>query len=62
MPRAIWTGSISFGLVNVLVLMYSATEEKDLHFNYVHEPDGSRIGYQKFRGGGATGPGREKKR
>jgi DNA end-binding protein Ku len=30
------------------VRMYSATEEKDLHFNYVHEPDGSRIGYQKF--------------
>jgi DNA end-binding protein Ku len=48
MPRAIWTGSISFGLVNVPVRMYSATEEKDLHFNYVHEPDGSRIGYQKF--------------
>ncbi|CAN5292842.1 Ku protein [soil metagenome] len=47
MPRAIWTGSISFGLVNVPVRMYSATEEKDLHFNYVHEPDGSRIGYQK---------------
>ena len=48
MPRAIWTGSISFGLVNVPVRMYSAIEEKDLHFNYVHEPDGSRIGYQKF--------------
>jgi DNA end-binding protein Ku len=47
MPRAIWTGSISFGLVNVPVRMYSAIEEKDLHFNYVHEPDGSRIGYQK---------------
>jgi DNA end-binding protein Ku len=48
MPRAIWTGSISFGLVNVPVRMYSAIEEKDLHFNYVHEPDGGRIGYQKF--------------
>jgi DNA end-binding protein Ku len=48
MPRAIWTGSISFGLVNVPVRMYGATEEKDLHFNYVHGPDGSRIGYQKF--------------
>ena len=48
MPRAIWTGSISFGLVNVPVRMYSAIEENDLHFNYVHEPDGSRIGYQKF--------------
>jgi len=48
MPRAIWSGNISFGLVNVPVRMYSAIEEKDLHFNYVHEPDGSRIGYQKI--------------
>ncbi len=46
-PRAIWSGSISFGLVNVPVRMYSAIEEKDLHFNYVHAPDGSRIGYEK---------------
>ena len=47
MPRAIWSGSISFGLVNVPVRMYSAIDEKDLHFHYVHEPDGSRIGYRK---------------
>ncbi len=47
MPRAIWSGSISFGLVNVPVRMYSAIEEKDLHFHFVHEPDGSRIGYEK---------------
>jgi DNA end-binding protein Ku len=46
-PRAIWTGSISFGLVNVPVRMYSAVEDKALHFNFVHEPDGSRIGYEK---------------
>jgi DNA end-binding protein Ku len=48
MPRAIWTGSIGFGLVNVPVRMYSAVEEHDLHFHYVHEPDGSRIAYQKL--------------
>jgi DNA end-binding protein Ku len=47
MPRAIWTGSITFGLVNVPVRMYSAVEDRALHFNYVHEPDGSRIGYEK---------------
>ena len=47
MPRAIWTGTISFGLVNVPVRMYSAIEESDLHFHLVHEPDGGRIGYQK---------------
>ncbi len=46
-PRAIWTGSISFGLVNVPVRMYSAVDEHDLHFNLIHEPDDSRIGYQK---------------
>jgi DNA end-binding protein Ku len=48
MPRAIWTGSITFGLVSVPVRMYSAIEEHTLHFNYVHAPDGSRIGYEKI--------------
>ena len=47
MPRAIWSGTISFGLVNVPVRMYSAIEESDLRFHLVHEPDGGRIGYQK---------------
>ena len=48
MPRAIWTGSISFGLVNVPVRMYSAISENDLRFHLIHEPDGGRIGYQKI--------------
>ena len=48
MPRAIWTGSISFGLVNVPVRMYSAIAENDLRFHLIHEPDGGRIGYQKI--------------
>jgi DNA end-binding protein Ku len=47
MPRAIWSGSIAFGLVNVPVKMYSAVEEQKLHFRLVHEPDGSPIGYDK---------------
>jgi DNA end-binding protein Ku len=47
-PRAIWTGSISFGLVNVPVRMYSAISETDLRFHLIHEPDGGRIGYQKI--------------
>jgi DNA end-binding protein Ku len=47
-PRAIWTGSISFGLVNVPVRMYSAISENDLRFHLIHEPDGGRIGYQKI--------------
>jgi DNA end-binding protein Ku len=33
MPRPIWTGSLSFGLVNVPVGLYSATEDKTIHFN-----------------------------
>jgi DNA end-binding protein Ku len=46
-PRAIWTGAISFGLVNAPVRMYTAITEKDLRFNQLHEPDGGRIGYVK---------------
>jgi DNA end-binding protein Ku len=48
MARAIWTGSVSFGLVSVPVRMYSAVQEHTLHFNLVHAPDGSRIGYEKI--------------
>ena len=47
MPRAIWSGTISFGLVSVPVRMYSAIDERDVHFHLIHEPDGGRIGYQK---------------
>jgi len=48
MPRAIWSGSIVFGLVNVPVRIFSAVSEHKLHFHLVHEPDGSPIGYQKL--------------
>jgi len=47
MPRAIWSGSIAFGLVNAPVKMYSAIEEHNLELHLVHEKDGSRIGYEK---------------
>jgi DNA end-binding protein Ku len=43
MPRAIWSGSISFGLVNVPVKLHSATEEKDIHFHQFAEKSGDRI-------------------
>jgi DNA end-binding protein Ku len=46
-PRPLWTGAISFGLVNVPVRMFSAVREHRLEFHYVHEPDGSPIGYRK---------------
>ena len=48
MARALWTGSISFGLVNVPVRLYSAVSEHKLHFRFVHEKDESPIGYQKI--------------
>lgn len=47
MPRAIWSGSVAFGLVNVPVQMVSAIEEHALHFRLVHAPDGSPIGYDR---------------
>ena len=47
MPRAIWSGSISLGLVNAPVKMYSAIDENDLELHLVHEKDGSPIGYEK---------------
>src|SRR5262245_18149681 len=47
MPRAIWSGSIAFGLVNAPVKMYSAIAEHDLELHLVHEKDGSPVGYRK---------------
>jgi DNA end-binding protein Ku len=46
-PRAIWSGSIAFGLVNAPVQMYAAIDEHDLELHLVHTKDGARIGYQK---------------
>src|SRR5918995_849701 len=48
MARPLWSGAISFGLVNVPVRMFTAVGEHKLHFHYVHEPDGSPIGYSKI--------------
>ena len=47
MPRAIWSGSISFGLVNVPVKLYSAVSQQDLHFNQFEEGTGARIHYKR---------------
>ncbi len=46
-PRALWTGTITFGLVNVPVRVYSAVHQHKLDFHLVHEKDDSPIGYQK---------------
>ena len=51
MPRSIWNGAISFGLVNVPVQLFSATEEKDIHFNQFEEGTGKRIKYKRVAEG-----------
>ncbi|MDT0212656.1 Ku protein [Rothia sp. ARF10] len=45
--RAIWKGAVSFGLVNVPVRLYSATENHDVQFRQVHREDGGRIRYKR---------------
>lgn len=47
MPRSMWKGSISFGLVTIAVEMYSATTDRDVRFHQVHKDDGGRIRYKR---------------
>lgn len=46
--RAIWKGALTFGLVNVPVKVYAATEDHDLPLHQVHAADGGRIRYQRI--------------
>lgn len=46
--KTLWKGAVSFGLVNIPVKMYTATERKDIKFNYLHKECMSPIKYQKF--------------
>jgi DNA end-binding protein Ku len=47
MPRSMWKGAISFGLVTIPVAVYPVTEEKGLKFNQLHDEDGGRIRYKR---------------
>lgn len=47
-PRALWTGSIAFGLVNVPARIYSAVHEHKLRFHLIHITDDGAIGYRKI--------------
>ena len=47
MARAIWKGSLSFGLVNVPVGLYTATQDKTIHFNQFEEGTSDRIRYKR---------------
>jgi DNA end-binding protein Ku len=46
--RALWTGSLSFGLVNVPVSVVTATRDLDLHFRQLHQKDGAPIDVQRW--------------
>jgi DNA end-binding protein Ku len=46
--RSLWTGSLSFGLVNVPVALVSAVRDRDLHFRQLHEKDGAPIEVQRW--------------
>ena len=48
MPRSLWSGSLSFGLVNVPVALFSAARDLDVHFHQLHEKDGARIETRRF--------------
>jgi DNA end-binding protein Ku len=48
MPRALWKGAVSFGMVSIPVKMYTATDEKDISFNQLHKTDHERIRYQRY--------------
>ena len=52
MPPAVWTGSISFGLVNIPVKLYVATASKDVRFSQFERGTGRKIRYRRV----ATGP------
>ena len=47
-PRSIWNGTITFGLVNVPIKLYTATESKTVSFNEVHAKDGARIEHRRI--------------
>jgi DNA end-binding protein Ku len=48
MVRSIWSGSLSFGLVNIPVKVVNAVKERDIHFHQLHAKDHSRIKYKKW--------------
>ncbi len=48
MPRAIWKGAVSFGMVSIPIKLYTATEEKDVAFHMLHRKDHERIRQQRY--------------
>jgi DNA end-binding protein Ku len=48
MPRALWSGSLSFGLVNVPVALLSAVQDRDVHFNQLDKKTGARLHVERY--------------
>src|ERR1700694_18106 len=48
MPRSIWKGVITFGMVSIPVRLYPATQDKDVSFHLLHAPDHSRVKFKRF--------------
>jgi DNA end-binding protein Ku len=48
MPKSIWNGTITFGMVNVPIKMYSSTQSKTVHFREVHAKDGAKIEHRRI--------------
>jgi len=48
MPRSLWTGSLSFGLVNVPVALFSGVRDTDLHFRQLHEKDHTPVEIHRY--------------
>jgi DNA end-binding protein Ku len=56
MARSIWTGAIGFGLVHVPVRLYSATEDKNVHFHQLQEGTGKRVRNERVTDDGEEVP------
>jgi DNA end-binding protein Ku len=48
MPRPLWTGSLSFGLVNVPVQLFSGIKDTDVHFHQLHDKDHTPVEIHRF--------------
>jgi DNA end-binding protein Ku len=48
MPRAIWSGSISFGMVTIPVKLFGATESRDIRFNLLHATCGTKLEQKRW--------------
>ncbi len=48
MPRSIWKGAVSFGMISIPVKLFGATENKDIAFRQLHEECGSRLKQQRW--------------